>query len=727
MSGRRWLGTDPSVIAGMLVVAGLALLCCRRAHGCGFDLPTPLVTVNDEQLLSLPIADFRAEMKRLAPRPSAFHAVQPDDRRDDVQPFTFKVDLEDLKTALRAQNMPADKRERLLAAYEDVRRSSAYCRATTSHAAAGAASQLTQATQAAEPLEIPEGLPTEFAEYLRGAAAYHQRRMDEARKAWQAVLALPPDQRRYRSTWAAFMLARNPAPGSSPAETARVFERVRELAQQGYVDSLGLAASSYGWQAQMELKHKHFEQAIELYLLQLATGDDTAAESLQITAERALFCPPERLASLARHRTTQRVLTTYLVAKGGFWGVRPRQRLVVTWLDAVEATADENVAGADHLAWVAYQWGYMDVAQRWLDRAAPDAPMGLWVRSKLLLRAGKVQEAMDALARAARGFPLDEEWKNNTGEYFCGGLFPGRQVSAELGALHLARGQYIEALDLLMRGPEWLDASYVAERVLTVEELRDYVDRKWPVSKAEPAGKVWKPGDKNCPPEVHEAVEIRHLLARRLMRAGRKQEAVLYYPHDLGQVTAEYAQLLSRGGDRRRDARDRAADLWKAAQIVHEKGIELLGTEQEPDWAVVAGQFDLERAAGLVRAGLMTGLLASTPDERVRLARTDPPKMRWHYRGIAAEHAWVAAGLMPDDSDATARVLCEAGRWIRSWDPKAADRFYKALVRRCRRTELGREADRLHWFPPLPGQTSERDASSASTQPDGQQGDGHED
>jgi hypothetical protein len=54
---------------------------------------------------------------------------------------------------------------------------------------------------------------------------------------------------------------------------------------------------------------------------------------------------------------------------------------------------------------------------------------------------------------------------------------------------------------------------------------------------------------------------------------------------------------------------------------------------------------------------------------------------------------------MPDNSDDTARVLCLAGTWLKLRDPQAADRFYKALVRRCRKTEMGALADKLRWFP----------------------------
>jgi hypothetical protein len=42
--------------------------------------------------------------------------------------------------------------------------------------------------------------------------------------------------------------------------------------------------------------------------------------------------------------------------------------------------------------------------------------------------------------------------------------------------------------------------------------------------------------------------------------------------------------------------------------------------------------------------------------------------------------------------------LHTGGTWIKYLDPKAADRFYKSLVRRCRKTELGHTSDVKRWF-----------------------------
>jgi len=63
---------------------------------------------------------------------------------------------------------------------------------------------------------------------------------------------------------------------------------------------------------------------------------------------------------------------------------------------------------------------------------------------------------------------------------------------------------------------------------------------------------------------------------------------------------------------------------------------------------------------------------------------------------------WQGAALMPDNVDATAYALCEAGIWLKNRDPNAADRFYKALVIRCGKTALGKKADERRWFPELP-------------------------
>lgn len=78
--------------------------------------------------------------------------------------------------------------------------------------------------------------------------------------------------------------------------------------------------------------------------------------------------------------------------------------------------------------------------------------------------------------------------------------------------------------------------------------------------------------------------------------------------------------------------------------------------------------------------------------------RTKPTE-RFHYKLHAADLVWQASLLMPDDHEALDEILCIAGSWIRYKQPQEADRFFKALVRRCRNTDLGTETNALKWFP----------------------------
>ncbi|HEY4595155.1 MAG TPA: hypothetical protein VIJ02_02050, partial [Thermoanaerobaculia bacterium] len=129
-------------------------------------------------------------------------------------------------------------------------------------------------------------------------------------------------------------------------------------------------------------------------------------------------------------------------------------------------------------------------------------------------------------------------------------------------------------------------------------------------------------------------------------------------------------------------------------------GLEVLGTELEPDWALDGGNSDEGRFAEDRANPRDHRFFLPTSDERGRVERSrTSPDQRFHYRYLGADLAWQAASLLPDGSAEKARLLAVAGSWIEKQDPQAADRFYKRLVRCCSNTELGREADALRWFP----------------------------
>jgi LysM repeat protein len=266
-----------------------------------------------------------------------------------------------------------------------------------------------------------------------------------------------------------------------------------------------------------------------------------------------------------------------------------------------------------------------------------------------------------------------------------------------------------------------------------VDELKRYVDREWPavaqvskpaVSPISKSAEVASPqssqvGEPAAPhqssaaqaefedePEARfsDAVlrrDIRYLLARRLTRLNRGFEAREYFPPEWQPAYDALMQSLSQGWDETQAASQRAAALYAAAFITRTNGLELLGTEVGPDWAVHGGGFE-EGVTAEVRTNENFNILRASADELRRAhAHTADPETRFHYRYQAAFLAWEAAKLMPNNSDETARVLCTAGSWLKNRDPETADIFYKALVRRCRKTAIGDQADRRRWFPVL--------------------------
>ena len=521
----------------------------------------------------------------------------------------------------------------------------------------------------------------EFNDYQRGADLWHAGNTNAASSVWMTLLKRPAGERRYRSTWATFMLGKSYL-ATNPAKSIPWFHRTRELAGAGFYDTLGLAASSLGWEAQAELRQNHLDRATALYLQQLASGDSTAVASLRIVAEQVLKSDLNRS---VRDNNIRRVVTAYIISH------EQPPEAARAWLNAIEATGTIQLTGADRLAWAAYQIGDPALAARWLKCAPTDSPIAQWLRVKLLLRAGQLNEATAVLANIVRQFPQADDWPSARlrGEDWLEDEHTTPQpVAAELAVLQMSRGQFTDALDLLLRNDYWWDAAYVAERVLTADELKHYVDQRWSQS----SWTVSRDG------KFDPGGEIRWLLARRLARLGRFEEARPYYAWRFQQEFDKYVTALRTGHDAGKSAAERAAALWEAAQKTRWWGMTLLSTEGEPDCHDVDGFY--EASLSISNRFASTNLV--TAAERQRAAQ--PPagiNMRFHYRHLAANLAWDAAELMPDESTATARVLCEAGTWLKDRDPQAADRFYKALVKRCGTTELGKAADKKRWFPPI--------------------------
>lgn len=633
------------------VCAGLAAIAVTTAAlACGPWFPSTVIDKGDAGLLAAPTISFRRLLEAALP-PSDFIAKPlPVDRDYDAdhQSLTFEAEQADLRAAGASEDVIAAYRERRGETAADPKASASIAK-----------------------------LPREFVLYFAGARSYRAGDFPKARKSFAAVLDLPETKRRYKTVWAAYMLGKCAAAEGDRALAETWFARTREFARAGFVDSTGLAAASFGEDGRLAYERGEWLAACEHYLRQHATGDTTAVNSLNFTASHALDeSDPAVLTAFAASSGPRTVMTAYLLSRAqatNGWSDRPEispqtQAGLARWLAALEKSSAPTAVEAGYFALTAYVAGAFDDCARWLKLAPADEAGARWLRIKLTLRDGRIDEATDQLAALVRSSAVPFDANSNL-----------PQLQGELAQLRLARRDYTDALRLLLRGHYWEDAAYVAERVLSTDELLDFVAAETDLAKAEP--------------------RLQSLLARRLVRAGRTTEAAAHFSDDDSALLTEFTTQLQAGRDISRPAVARGLSLARAAEILRHSGIRLQAAELEPDNAYTDGMFPAGPSllTARKRAG---GFSAPTDDEVVRaMVPAALPNRRYHYRYHAADIAWEAAQLLPDNSTELTELLIAAGGWLKARDPQAADRFYKALVNRCPETDAGREARAKHWFP----------------------------
>ena len=268
-------------------------------------------------------------------------------------------------------------------------------------------------------------------------------------------------------------------------------------------------------------------------------------------------------------------------------------------------------------------------------------------------------------------------------------------AGGDLGTLRLAKADFAKAMDTYLAGNLWTDAAYVAERILTTDELRAYVEQH-------PGAPTWKSGS------------LRYLLGRRLARENRFPEAMAFLPPPYDKYVEKYVQALKDGSNEKLPKAQRARAWFTAAWLARHDGMEMMGTEVSPDGFITEGNFPdpniaKERLAGTYRetryvdqkSVTTTASIVPKPSKQERQRITQNrirPDVRFHYRVIAAELAMRAAALLDDNTDELADVINRAGLWVKDRDEKVADRDFHILMRRAPKTTLGKAAMERRWF-----------------------------
>jgi tetratricopeptide (TPR) repeat protein len=670
----------------LFVVAAGLLLAIDVAIACGPFFPQQLLDDRGSTLKATPKNSFAFEVQHLLPPPKdKLHAVEYSDWDTTTGPSDF--------ANADGAGLTKEQQQALTA-----------MRAAKTDGAADAAGEV---------------LPQSVRMYTTGAIDFNNGQYDVALKHFQNFFVLSDSEARARGVWAAYMMGRTDLRLDDPRAVG-AFQLARNLALHGAPDPLGLAVASFGDEAQIHftqamsalsgatnipkpgwpdpkdpqspfglpppvdrtfdhatlanagLYATEMGQATALYAEQAVRGSNHAVQSLRIVAENILAEPARTDATIA-NPLIQRLLVAYVLARVDDTYTQPHQYdnttapppdaglhiaaitpnpLLDRVVGSIERVGIENPPGADRLAALAYRLGRYDLAARLAKRIG--TPLASWVEAKLALQRGDLAGAEQRYAEASRGFAtFDDDNKSH--------------VRGEAGTVALARGEYLDAMAKLypVASTYWGDVAFIAERVLTLDELKSFVDANVPPPHVQRVGDGSAPA--NGPPSTNYAQMLRDLLGRRLVRAGRYDEADDYlsdiktrdavkaYADALGNANSDWGRV------------DRAEGFYQAAVLARDSGMEMMGTEAVPDGFWVGGDYTDAIGRDSVSGPYVT------KDEAGRVAASKVvPNKRFHYRYVAMDEANRAADLLPPRSQAYAAVLCEATGWMLSSDDDAA-------------------------------------------------------
>ncbi len=647
--------------------ACITLLCAALAtpaQACGPDFPMTLLDRRESVMSLLPEGVFDHEVARLLPQPAdTLKAVE----------SGYWDETAELRAKTEAEGLPAG--------------------------AGAAIAAMRTATSVDEALGLAGELPPDVALYTVGALAWSQQDWQGALDYFRQVAALPAAQRAHRGVWASYMEGRAQALLGDVAAATEAFERTRALALAGESDPLGLAVASLGEQARVERAEGRLVQAVRLYAEQAARGSNSGRNSLLWVARQAVK-NAEDVDALLSDEVGIQLLLAYLYSRYNEL-IEPDPENEYPSFDApadgprLQALLDRfsntnGVPDPDRLAAIAYRAGRFEQAGRLAAQA--QTPLAAWVRAKLALRAGQLDAAASAYAEAAASFPADESWgrvRLQGEEYGSEDLKPRCRVQGEAGTLALSRGDYLQALELLYAAAElyWTDAAYIAERVVSVDELKAFVDR---VAGNAPAPSSISSGENDDYTAPNPTAELRWLLARRLLREGRFDESLAYFDQPEIRAAAErYVAARNNTGAWTRVGQARA--WFEAAEVARWHGMEIMGFEGDPDYFIWGGSYDLNSPITWdedynpvynARSDLKVAGPWTSDGERERVAASRAqPLQRFHYRMVAAGHAGKAADVLPPRSQAFAAVLCSATQWLIDREPDSAQTIYRRYLR----------------------------------------------
>ena len=516
---------------------------------------------------------------------------------------------------------------------------------------------------------------------------------------WFELLKLPPDQRRYRTTWVLYMMGNMAAGVDRHTEAAELYRQVRVATRQGFNDRLGLARASFAreyWNHARDSLVGAMVAAPKAAWIMKSLGDEKEYHKILLDLltrlSRAKWTP-ELLRQIHAHPVARSVLFAFLASGRS----SPFPGYPEGFLEPVATV------GADRMAYFAFSKGDVQKSEKWLAWAEPDSLLTLWLRAETarakadyaeaavfyrrwITRYGELAHANPKTSDSWRWSHSIKLYYDNPGHAFRpvypfllddNGLMlePHQDVHARLGAVLVHRRDFLEALDCFIRADAWPDAAFVAEEILSLDLLKAYVDAH--ETAAGDGGSTRRRGE-------NPYARLRDLLGRRLVREGDLVTAAHYLPDDFHSLLTRLRLNLDVAKNEAAARLTRSLALFDAARILSSAGLELTGTEGFPDGVMSAGEqftglrpassfrhvieprtyWDLKKDGRVISSDnpwqssddSPPGAPALTLDNLTRIA----PTLRFHFRYQAIALMLQAAEMSPDEHLQAVALFCAA-------------------------------------------------------------------
>ncbi len=569
--------------------------------------------------------------------------------------------------------------------------------------------------------DIPKNLPLEILYYEIGALLYSENDAITATQYFKKVLSLPEKDRLLKTIPSAYMVMRCEQKKFeiNYQELINAYNQLNSYIQQGFADPQKLAFEADGYLAMYYYQNEQYMKALQIYLDQynstLNIGKNAeeinhensiARNSISMTLAKATNTQITELASdthIAEMTTANIIIEAPSKLKSWF--------KILTWAEKANVNKFNWNKWAGKIALTFYNKGDFDLAKEAIQYGNADEPLIRWVNAKLMIMQGDIDKASQTIAELIKNFST----KSTPTGYQTRGRLPNgffiyndelenktprnapiidnkkpkhAKLISEYGLIKFDKGDYFSALDCFLQAGYYLDAAFVCEVVLSLDELKNYADARITA---------------NTP----DADFIYSILTLRVFRETNSLEGARKYYKAISAKHAKYIttmQALDNAIETtlssEKSQRQKAIAHWEIFTIICNGASKYFASYFNPNDANIYSdkeQYETEFVSYEYSSKTNLEEINTPTANKIKKLKQEHDTNK-SYLHLAFNHALKGADLM-DDVWLAGRMYVSSVFKLKYRDPKYVELAYKNLIKRCPETPQAKEAKKLNWFP----------------------------